>query len=273
MDFKIDLHTHTTCSDGALSPEQLVQRAIDNKLTHLAITDHDTVGAIKIAKDYAKDRINIISGIEISTTWQDNQIHIVGLFIDENNSNLLDYIAKQNELREQRAKAIGDKLKRLGFENAYEDLKGNDTVITRGTYAQYIYEKGGAISVNDAFLKYLKKGKSAYVSTKWGDIKEAVECIIKAGGISVLAHPKRYKFTNTKLKKLIAYFKSVGGQAMEVASCSQKHGEREYLGQLCKMYDLQASVGSDFHYDGSFRFLGYNLDLNKDDKPVWLGRI
>ena len=269
---KIDLHCHTNASDGALTPTQVVNRAIELGVTHLAITDHDTTLGVDEAQAAALDKLTLIPGIEVSTTWRSQQIHIVGLFIDHKCKALQSLIEEQNVKRLERAQKIGYKLSRIGFPDAYERTKamaGKDAIITRGNYARFLVEVGGASSTDDAFNAFLKKGKRAYVSTSWMDISKAVEVLKEAGGVAVLAHPRRYDLTNTKLKELIAYFKEVGGIGMEVASCQQSPNERDYLASLSRQYELYASVGSDFHSEGPYRCIGRNLDLPDNVTPIW----
>ncbi len=273
----IDLHSHTNASDGALTPYELVQRALRRHLTHLAITDHDSVQGLKAAHEAllsldACDKLQIIDGIEISTSYAGHQIHIAGLLINPDHESMQKLIAEQKELRCDRAQRIGRKLERLGFANIYETIRGalpEGAVITRGNYARHLYEIGAAKSPDEAFNRYLRRGKEAYAATQWRDIADAVKIIHESGGCAVLAHPRRYEMTNTKLRELIAYFKSAGGDAMETASCQQKPSERDYLCNLCLQNDLLASAGSDFHQEGQFRELGYNLVIPDKAKPVW----
>lgn len=270
---KIDLHCHTNASDGAFSPKDIALRAIARGLRYLAITDHDCVNGIKEAQESAKDsNLTIIPGIEISTTWRGAQIHIVGLCIDYTSKALLDLIARQRVKREQRAQAIGLKLEKLGFKDALAKTKeqaSDGAVITRGNYARFLVSTGLFSSTDEAFNKYLKKGGRAYVNTEWIDVKEACEIILLSGGIPVLAHPKRYTLTNTKLRALIEYFKEAGGIAIEVSSSQQSPDDRRYLADLCTRYDMLASCGSDFHTENRWRDLGLNLAMPDSVKPVW----
>lgn len=307
----IDLHCHTKASDGTLSPSEVVERAYNRGLNVLAITDHDLVSGVAEAIDHAKTLnakllaqasdapcenflkdtaqvlkvengslertaqerlLNIIPGIEISTTWQQEQIHVVGLGVDIHNTSLLGLIDRLRKLRVERAVSIGTKLERLGFERPYErccEKAQPGASITRGNYAHLIFEDGKARSIDDAFNKFLKRGQPAYVKTEWGALNEAVEIILQSGGVPILAHPRRYKFSNGRLKKLIIDFMKAGGEAMEVSSSQQKQLDRAYLIELCKRFDLRASMGSDFHTLGIYRDLGQNLDLVPDLKPIW----
>lgn len=269
---KIDLHSHSTSSDGAFTPEALVQRAVSRGLTHLALTDHDTVLGIGRARKEAEGKLNLIPGAELSATWNNEQIHIAALFIDKDCQAMQDYLNGQRVLRIQRAQEIGAKLDKLGFSNSYNECvkrAGEGASITRGNYARYIVEMGRAQNCEDAFEYYLKKGKCCYVKTNWPDISVAVDAILNSGGVPVLAHPKRYSLTNTKLRSLMEYFKECGGMGIEVASSQQKPSDRDYLCQLCKKYDFLASLGSDFHNIGPYRELGLNLSIPDDLKKVW----
>ena len=271
---RIDLHTHSSCSDGALSVAALVERARERGIRIMALTDHDCVLGVSEAFALAeKKSIHLISGSELSTTWNNVQIHVVGLFLDIENAELKEFFSNQRLLRLERAHMIAAKLERQGFARAYERtaaMAGEGANITRGSFARFIFSVGQATSIDDAFNSYLKKGKCAYVKTNWPDIAEAVRIIKGAGGIAVLAHPKRYELTNMKLRALIEYFKACGGEAMEVAGCSQSMGERNYLADLSCKYELYASLGSDFHTISPWRDLGMGLALPASVTPVWL---
>ena len=307
----IDFHCHTNASDGGLSPSELIDRAYGRGLNAIAITDHDLTAGVADAvqraaflnakllngdadapvETYIKENAEVngvdngelhrapsertlivIPGVEFSTTWYDEQIHIVGLGIDPNNDSLKELEAKLKVARTQRAVAIGEKLKRLGFDRPYErccEQAREGASITRGNYARLIFQDGKAKSVDDAFHKFLRRGQDAYVKSVWGPIEETVEVIKAAGGIAVLAHPRRYKISNMRLRKLVYEFKKAGGEAIEVSSSQQRQLDRDYLVQLCHKYEMLASLGSDFHNEGFHRDLGQNIDLPSDVTPVW----
>lgn len=307
----IDFHCHTNASDGGLSPSELIDRAYGRGLNAIAITDHDLTAGVADAvqraallnakllngdadapvETYIKENAEVngvdngelhrapsertlivIPGVEFSTTWYDEQIHIVGLGIDPNNDSLKALEAKLKVARTQRAVAIGEKLKRLGFDRPYErccEQAREGASITRGNYARLIFQDGKAKSVDDAFHKFLRRGQDAYVKSVWGPIEETVEVIKAAGGIAVLAHPRRYKISNMRLRKLVYEFKKAGGEAIEVSSSQQRQLDRDYLVQLCHKYEMLASLGSDFHNEGFHRDLGQNIDLPSDVTPVW----
>lgn len=306
-----DFHCHTQASDGAFTPSQVVERAFKRGLNFLAITDHDLVSGVAEAQAHAqalnakllsnaqdapKDELikanavvlqvengslerepaertlSVIPGIEISTTWNNEQIHVVGLGVDIEHPKLVQVIDKLKLSRTERAIAIGEKLERLGFERPYErccEKAQAGASITRGNYARLIFEDGKARSTDDAFHKFLKRGQPAYVKTEWGSIPEAVSVILEAGGVPVLAHPRRYKISNGRLRRLISDFKASGGVAMEVASSQQKPAHRDYLVDLCQRFEMLASLGSDFHNEGIYRDLGQNLGLPESLTPVW----
>lgn len=269
---KIDLHCHSTASDGQYTPTDLVNKAIALGITHLALTDHDSVLGVEEAQKAASNKLCLIPGCELSTTYLNEQIHIVGLFVDIKAPSLVTYIEGQKDKRVQRAMAISQKLEAQGIKNAYEECKklaDPNAIITRGNFARYICLQKRAQDTTDAFETYLKKGKSCYVRTDWPDIKDAVNAIVQSGGIAVLAHPNRYQMTATKLRGLIEYFKECGGEAMEVCNCQINPTTYDFMNQLALKYDLYASFGSDFHYDASYRQLGYNLRMNNEVKPVW----
>ena len=269
---KIDLHTHSTASDGQYTPSKLIQRAIDRGLTHIALTDHDSVLGVEEAMKAAEGKIALIPGAEISTSWKNQQIHIVGLFIDIKSDALTKYLEGQREKRVERAMEIGAKLEKQGFKDPYQTCVNEASPgasITRGNYARYIVKMGRAQSTNEAFDYYLKKGKSCYVATHWPDIQVAVDAIKASGGIPVMAHPRRYDLTNTKLRELLEYFKSCGGEAMEVSSPQMSPSDYDYLCSLCQKYGFMASFGSDFHNEGPYRELGLNLRMKDELTPVW----
>ena len=275
---RIDLHCHSHCSDGSLSPQTLIDRAVNYQIAVLAITDHDTLDGFNIAQDYIMEKnipIKLVSGIEISTSWQGFEIHIVGLNIDVNNIRLQQLIAEQQQAREQRAITIGEKLAKCGFENAYLDAKklaGNGT-ITRAHFAKVLYQQGHVSTMQKAFDQYLgKKGRNvqkAYVKPKWCLIEHAVEIIHAAGGSAVMAHPIRYDLSAKWLRRLIVHFKESQGDGLEVVLPQMNPQQRQTMLNYCLEYDLHASTGSDFHHPNKWSDLGRNLILPDGAKPIW----
>ncbi|ODQ04641.1 MULTISPECIES: RNase RNM [Enterobacterales] len=269
-----DLHSHTTASDGELSPEELVERAIERQINVLAITDHDTTAAITPANDYIAEKnlpLTLISGVEISTLWENIEIHIVGLNIDINHNAMKTLLSSQSQCRETRAMMIGERLEKAGIANAFEGAKAlaYGGQVTRGHFARFLVNEGHVASVNKVFKRYLAKGKTGYVPPQWSSIGDAVTAIHEAGGVAVLAHPGRYGLSSKWLKRLTLYFKQLGGDAIEVAQCQQPPQEREQHAALAQLYGLKASLGSDFHRPCSWIELGRNLWLPSGVEPVW----
>ncbi|WP_448211190.1 RNase RNM [Colwellia sp. MEBiC06753] len=276
---RCDFHSHTSCSDGRLSPQQLIDRATNFQIDVLAITDHDTVAALDSAKRYILEQnltIKLLPGIEISTLWQNFEIHIVGLNIDASHPAITELITRQQQARENRAQTISDKLAKCGFANMLEQAKalvGNGTAgdgtITRAHFARVLHEQGHVSTMQAAFDKYIGKGKRAFVKPLWCDIAEAVNVVHQAGGTAVIAHPMRYDMTAKWLRRLIIDFKQAGGDAMEIVLPQMNPDQRRLMLTYCLEYDLYASLGSDFHYPSKWSDLGRNLKLPEQVKPVW----
>ncbi len=247
----IDLHTHSLYSDGTMSPLELVDYAADHGVNTLALTDHDTVAGVSECMSIALSKgMNFISGIELSVNWSNKVIHVVGLGIDIKNRNLLNLIDKQQLMRDERARNIAIQLEEsMGLKNGYNKACEIATggLIARPHFAKILIQEGYCKDMKTAFTKYLKRGRSGYVRTQWVDLRECIATIVNSGGVAVLAHPKRYKFTRTKLLELLIDFKEVGGKAIEVIAGMASNDEVSYLSSLCNKFDLLASVGSDFH--------------------------
>jgi len=271
---RIDLHSHTTSSDGGSTPQALIDRAVNFQLDVLAITDHDTIAGLDSAQRYIKDKnipLRLINGIEISTEWQGFEIHIVGLNIDPSNDVLLALIEHQQHLREQRALEMGAKLAKCGLNNIYEKAKemAGDGSITRAHFAKVLHQQGDVSTIQKAFDKYIGKGKRAYVKPNWCSIERAVEVIHQAGGSAVMAHPIRYDLSAKWLRRLIVQFKAEGGDALEIVLPQMAPQQRELMLNYCLEYNLHASMGSDFHYPSKWNDLGRNLRMPAKAKPVW----
>lgn len=266
-----DLHSHSTASDGILSPSELVQRALDKQIDMLALTDHDTVAGISEAKAYAQGKpIQLISGVEISILWEGKNIHLTALNIDETHPSLLNLLTRQQTLRDQRAVEIGEKLAKIGIPNAYEGARALATgEVTRAHYGRFLLEQGYVKNIEQAFKRYLGTGKSAYVKPIWCDIKEAIEVTHQAGGVICIAHPLRYKLTARWIRRLIEDFKHAGGDGIEVCGCTQTPDQRQLLSRWAQEFELYASVGSDFHAPTGWLELGKNLQLPQSCKPIW----
>ncbi|AKD39403.1 TPA: PHP domain-containing protein [Pasteurella multocida] len=266
-----DLHCHSTASDGVLSPTEVVARAVEKGVNVLALTDHDTTAGLAEARLAAQQAdLTLISGVEISTTWENRAIHIVGLGFDETSAKMTALLRQQAALRYQRALEISDKLAKVGIADAFEQAKMLATgEVTRAHYARLLVQMGKVSNEGQAFKKYLSQGKSCYVKAQWCDIPTAIEVIHQAGGLAVLAHPLRYTLTNKWVKKLIADFAQWGGDAIEVAGCGQAPEQRLLLAQWATEFDLLSSVGSDFHFPCGWVELGKSLLLPANCVPIW----
>jgi predicted metal-dependent phosphoesterase TrpH len=249
----------------------LCARAIANGVTHLAITDHDTLNGWQSLTETPPE-IELIPGIEYSCVWSGMTVHIVGLGFDPAHDAMQSGLSIQAEAREKRSLIIAERLAKLGFKGALEAAQSyaGANQIGRPHFARFLVENKHVNSINQAFDRYLGAGKPGDVKALWPELETAVEWITRAGGIAVLAHPARYKMTNMKLRRLIQAFKAAGGAAIEVVSGSQSRDVTSYMAQLCDDYDLLASQGSDFHGPGSpWQELGRFDGLPKRCRPVW----
>lgn len=268
----IDLHCHSHFSDGHLSPDALLEKAMTAGIKYLALTDHDTTAGLSLLHQAAafKD-IEIIDGIELSTRWKKYDIHILGLRIDPEHDAMIRVIEQQNTSRIQRALEISLRLLDCGVENAYEkacDVAGH-TRVGRPHFAQVLVNEQIVSDFAQAFKSYLIRGRRAYVPTEWISVEEAVDCIHKSHGFAVIAHPLKYKLTRSKLYELMTWFKSVGGDGIEVVSGASSSYEVKELAGICQRFDLFASSGSDFHGEGSQISLGRQQALPLNCTPIW----
>lgn len=271
---KIDLHSHTHYSDGHLSPKELIDRAHNMQVNVLAITDHDTVDGIQVAMDYQAEQkrfMQILSGVEISTSWHNFDIHILGLNVDHTNAQFLARLDEQSQERDRRAQQMSDKLAKVGIANVFEDAKTLAGVgqITRAHFARVLVQRQVVRDFDSVFKKYLGKGKKAHVKPQWISIEKAITWIQDAGGKAVLAHPGHYDMTTKWLKRLVAEFASAGGDGMEVIHAHLTPERKKLLADIATEHNLQASSGSDFHYPNRWTELGKNLTLPEQLVPIW----
>ncbi len=268
-----DLHCHSTASDGALPPTEVLQRAHRQGVTHLALTDHDTTAGLNEAALAAEAcGIRLINGIELSATYANQCLHIVGLNIDPNDAQLCAGIAEQHHLRAQRAQKIADKLKKKAIPGAYEAVcraAGNGE-ITRSHFADFLVTQGYVTSQQDAFDRYLSKGKPAFVATQWAALEDTLAWIKAAGGVAVLAHPLRYKLSSKWINRALSAFKEAGGLGIEVVTGRTTIDEIRLSQQYARRHQLFGSVGSDFHTpDNQWIELGRLAPLPNDIRPIW----
>ncbi|HHR5899323.1 TPA: RNase RNM [Providencia alcalifaciens] len=271
---RYDLHSHTNASDGDLTPAELVERAIVMGVNVLSITDHDTCDGVIAARAYLVENprpLTLVNGVEISTLWENIEIHIVGLNFSPSEPAMATLLEQQSQRRLERGIEMGRRLQKAGIDDAWENaqaLSGGGQV-TRAHFAQYIVKTGKEKTINNVFKRYLAKGKTGYVPAQWCSIQEAVDAIHRAGGVAVLAHPSKYQLSNKWLRRLIDHFKACQGDAMEISHCQQPANEKQFLGELAQGAELKTSVGSDFHRPCSWIELGRNLWLPNDNHAVW----
>ena len=253
----VDLHTHSNISDGTLTPELLVQAAIEKGIHTLALTDHDTMDGLKIAEQVAKNQpIQIISGVEISSQWarpstqKSYGVHIVALNI-KNPEPLEVLLAEQKKIRAERAKQICDLLTPLIGFDIYADViakvDGEADRITRTHIAKTLVEKGVVSRPQQAFDKYIKEGKKAYVKFDGLGLEETIKIIHESQGFAVLAHPTRYDLSATNIRYLIEIFAQFGGDAVELPPYIEAASTRQMVDRMIEQFDLAVSIGSDFH--------------------------
>ena len=271
---KIDLHSHTHCSDGVLSPADLVARAAERGVDVLAITDHDTVAALDAARQAIAEQqlaLELINGVEISTSWQQLEVHVVGLNINPHCEVFQKRLATQRQRRMERAEEMARRLAKSQIPDVLPAVLAlaDGAAITRTHFARHLVNIGKASSMDGVFKKYLGRGKIGYVPNNWVEMAEAISWIHDAGGVAVLAHPLKYKLTTKWVKRLAEQFADAGGDAMEIISPQQTPVQKRELWALCQLHGLTASVGSDFHQPTPWNDIGKNLYLTDDIVPVW----
>lgn len=246
-----DFHTHSTHSDGTLTPTQLVDYAIEQGINRLALTDHDSINGVAECMAYGLSKgLQVIPGLELSINWHHKVIHVVALNVDLSSNRLISLLESQQNMRTERAKLIGKQLfETIGLVDGYDKARhlASEGLVARPHFAQVLINEGFCKDMKTAFSQYLKRGKCGYVRTNWVDLEVGIKVLVDAGGIPILAHPKKYQFTRTKLHELLNDFKRCGGKAMEVISGLQSRDEIQYLVALCNQFDLLGSCGSDFH--------------------------
>ncbi|MCG2582959.1 3',5'-nucleoside bisphosphate phosphatase [Massilia sp. TS11] len=271
---KADLHCHSTISDGLLAPAQVAALAHAAGVELWALTDHDEVDGVAAARAAARRLgMGFVAGVEISVTWANHTVHIVGLQIDETDTALCNGLIKTRSGRDQRGREIGAQLAAAGIPGAYEGaLKyvANPALLSRTHFARFLIEAGVATSVAEVFKRYLAEGKPGYVPHRWATLAEALGWIRAAGGVAVLAHPGRYPLDPVAEAALFDEFISLGGRAVEVVTGSHTPDQYATYAALARRYGLLASRGADFHGPGESRVDFAGLPpLPADLVPVW----
>lgn len=269
-----DLHCHSTVSDGTLSPEEVAALAKAGKVGLWALTDHDELGGQARAAAAAQAQgMRYVSGVEISVTWANRTVHVVGLAVDPGHPTLVDGLASIRTGRQARARTMGDKLAALGIQGAYEGalrFVSNPDLISRTHFARFLVECGAASSTQDVFKRFLAEGKPGYVAHRWAALGDAMDWIRASGGTAVIAHPGRYQYTDLEFSALFDEFRARGGEAIEVITGSHTPDQFVEYADVARHYGFRASRGSDFHgLDDGRHMPGTLPDLPTDLVPVW----
>ncbi len=270
----VDLHSHSTCSDGLLKPAALVERAMQRGVDMLALTDHDELSGLPEAREAAAHwGLRLINGVEISVLWEDTTLHIVGLCVDPESPALIEGLAGIRAGRELRARRMAESLALAGIPGSLEGARrhaNNPELVSRAHFARYLVEAGHASDTNAVFRKYLIPGKPGFVGHQWATLTDAVHWINGSGGVAVIAHPGRYPLNQQQCERLLSDFAAMGGAAVEVVTGAHTPAEFVIWARYAQRFGLQASAGSDFHGPGEgYRDLGNVPVLPAGCKPVW----
>lgn len=278
--FGVDLHTHTLISDGTYSPEQLVQAAVDLKIHTLAVTDHDTMDGLSRAKNYAQDHdIKIVSGTEISSQWsrpntkKSYGVHIVALNMQDE-APIREMLENQKKVRAERAKVICSLLEKCIDFDIYPDVvakvDGQADRVTRTHIAKVLVEKNIVSRPQQAFDRFLKEGKKAFVKFDGIGLKETIDAIHASQGFAVLAHPTRYDLSATNIRYLIELFAESGGDAVELPPSVEPASTRQMVDRMIQQFDLAVSIGSDFHGENMpWIKLGNTPRVKEGQRGIW----
>ncbi len=270
----VDLHCHSTVSDGVLAPDQVAYRAHQNGVELWALTDHDEVGGLALAEQTALNLgMGFVPGVEVSVTFLGKTVHILGLGVDYTSSQLVDSLRYVRAGRWQRAERISDALAGMGIPNALEGAvpyASNPELVSRTHFARFLVEQGYCSTLQDVFNKYLGDDAPAYVPMQWAALDEAIQWIQQAGGVAVIAHPGRYEFDTLQFDLLFDRFKELGGVGIEVVTGSHAPHQYNEYARVAKRYGFEASMGSDFHGPEEGRLdLGQLPALPSDLTPIW----
>lgn len=270
---KVDLHSHSTVSDGLMTPRELVRHAAAQGVQVLALTDHDDIaGLAEAGAEAALLGLGFICGTEISVTWRGRTLHIVGLRIDPQNRELQAGLAAIRASRYTRAERIAAELDKAGIPNSLQGAHkhASEGIISRTHFARFLIGAGHAKDMRSVFKRFLVKGKPGHVNHTWATLEQALAWIINAGGTPVIAHPGRYDLGRTLLDELFAEFKAAGGVGVEVVCGSHKPDQYGQFAQLAQRFDLLASRGSDYHGPGhSYLDMRQLPDLPPQCVPIW----
>ncbi len=268
-----DLHTHSTASDGSLSPTELVQRAAACGIGVLALTDHDQTAGLSEASGAAREAgIEFIQGIELSVSWSHQTIHIVGLGINPDCALLQAGIDRLTAFRHWRAEEIDRRLAKKGIHGALKGARdyAKGAILSRTHFAHYLVAQGHARDLRQVFKRFLVRNKPGYVPGEWASLEEVLSWIQEAGGLAVIAHPARYQISASRLRQLLGEFRELGGIGLEVVSGSHSRDDIISMANLSRRYELAASAGSDYHGPHNpYLDLGRLPSLPEECQPVW----
>ena len=269
-----DLHCHSVVSDGTLTPEELAVRAKANGVELWALTDHDEIGGQDRALAAAHaNGMKYLTGTEISVTFANKTVHIVGLGFDAHDAQLVAGLHQTRGGRSERAQEMSEGLAKVGIHGAYEGaLKyvGNPELISRTHFARFLVEAGVCQDTPEVFRRFLTEGHPGFVPHRWASLKDAVQWIVQAKGMAIIAHPARYGFTPNEEFALFTEFKNYGGEGVEVITGSHTPAEYVIYADMAQELDLFASRGSDFHSPNESRIdLGTLPWLPGQLTPVW----
>lgn len=270
---RVDLHSHSNCSDGVLTPAGLIERAVAQGVELLAITDHDTTAGVAQAREAAERLgLRLIAGVEISVSWNSQVLHVLGLNVDPGHPLLVEGLRRLDAVRFERAERIAFKLGQAGVADALAGARAQagGAAPGRNHFARFLVEAGHARDLKRAFKRYLVRGASGYVPSQWAGLEEALAWIETAGGQAVLAHPARYRMSGAALRRTLEAFRAAGGTGMEVISGNQTADVTAALAAHARALGLLASRGSDFHEPGAGPELGRLAPLPAGCTPVWL---
>jgi len=271
----VDLHLHSTASDGMLSPEALVAHVAGCGVRLMALTDHDTVAGVQAAAGAARAHgIGFVAGVELSAAWRGRALHVLGLAIDPCAPVLTRALCGQRALREERAERIARKLDAAGApgREALAGIRGNGSLPTRTHFARALVALGAAADCGKAFDRWLGRGKPGHVASAWPTLEEATAWIVQSGGKAVIAHPMRYPLSAGARRELCAEFAAAGGCGIEVVTGGGGVRDREQAISLAVRCRLEGSVGSDFHDPAvPWNPPGRLAKLPSSIRPVWSG--
>ena len=261
-------------SDGTLTPEELAARAQRNGVQLWSLTDHDEIGGQHRAAAAARSQnMAYLTGTEISVSFANTTVHIVGLGFDPDDTALAQGLAATRGGRGQRAQDMAQSLAQVGIAGAYEGALryvSNPELISRTHFARFLVESKVCKDTSEVFRKYLTEGKPGFVPHRWAALGDAVRWITQAGGMAVIAHPARYKLTANEEFALFSEFKQHGGLGVEVVTGSHSVPEYAIYADMAREFGLAASRGSDFHSpDESHTDLGNLPPLPGSVTPVW----